>query len=79
MGGDSPLGPAGAGCGTGSPDISLRAYLRAALLAIGELGYSEVAAADVVARLEPGVNADFSQHFDSVDECFAAAYEAGSE
>lgn len=80
MGGDSPLGPAGAGCNTGSPDASLRAsYLRAVLIAVGELGYSEVTAADVDARLEPGLNGDFDRHFASVGECFAAAYEAGGD
>jgi AcrR family transcriptional regulator len=57
----------------------LRAYLRAMLIAAGELGYREVTAADVVARLEPGVGGDFDRHFNSVEECFAAAYEAGSE
>jgi hypothetical protein len=79
MGGDSPLGPAGAGCSTGSPDASLRPYLKAMLIAAGELGYQEVAVTDVVARLEPGVSADFERHFASVGECFAAAYEAGTE
>lgn len=79
MGGDSPLGPAGAGCSTGSPDASLRPYLRATLIAVEELGSSEVTAADVVARLEPGVNGDFDRYFSSVGECFVAAYEAGSE
>lgn len=79
MGRGSSLGPAGAGCGTGSPDASTRAYLRAMLIAVGELGYRNVTVADVVARLEPGVEGDFERHFASLEECFTAAYAAGSE
>jgi hypothetical protein len=79
MGEDSPPGPAGAGCGTGSPDASVRAYLRAVLIAAGELGHQNLTVTDVVARLEPGVDTNFDRHFASVAECFSDAYEAGSE
>jgi len=79
MGGDSSFGPAGAGCSTGSPDASLRAYLKAMLMAAGELGYQKVTVADVVARLEPGVSDDFDHYFASLGECCTRAHAAGSE
>jgi hypothetical protein len=49
------------------------------LIAAGELGYRNVTVAHVVARLEPGVDADFDRHFVSITDCFNAAYEVGCE
>ncbi len=50
------------------------------LAAAGELGYHAASVADVVERVEPGGNVGgFDRYFTGVEDCFAIAYEAGSE
>jgi len=78
MGGGPPLKPAEAGCSTGSPEALARPYLKAMLIAAGELGYRGVGVADVIERTEPTA-VEFDRYFTDTEECFVAAYEAGGD